>query len=135
MSKTSFVWAGGEHSFFLGIGELRALQNHCDAGPMHIFTRLSGFEWRVDDVYQTIRLGLVGGGADEKDARKLVDTFIVEPAAFYKHVILAANILRISVMGDADDEVGSDMAGEPIAGETTNSLAENTSGQDSTVQG
>ena len=126
------VWAGGEHRFFLGIGELRALQKALDAGPMWIYGRLMSQQWLVDDVYETVRLGLVGGGMTEGDARKIVNKHLAETAGgFYRHVVLAANILRISVIGDEDDPVGEKTATETM----TNPVAENSNGQPSTQQG
>ncbi|MEO8531014.1 MAG: gene transfer agent family protein, partial [Deltaproteobacteria bacterium] len=60
--KVKLIWVGGEHEFALNIGELRALQSACDAGPEQILMRMVRQEWRIDDVCETIRLGLLGGG-------------------------------------------------------------------------
>lgn len=126
------VWAGGEHRFFLGIGELRALQKAVDAGPMWVYGRLMSQQWLVDDVYEVVRLGLIGGGLPEADARKLVNQHLASSAGgFYRHVVLAANILRISVIGDEDDPVGETTATEKM----TETVAENSNGQHSTQQG
>lgn len=102
---TSIVWLGGEHEFALDIGGLRALQGHCDAGPQQILNRLTTGHWRVDDVFQTIRLGLIGGGMAQADANRLVD------ATFKSHKLMqfrptAQAILVAALIGDPDDPVG-----------------------------
>jgi len=49
---TPIRWPGGEHRFELRLGELRALQKNCDAGPEEVFNRLRAGRWRVDDVIE-----------------------------------------------------------------------------------
>lgn len=66
-------WTGGEHDFALRLGELRALQKACDAGPEEILTRLLRGTWRVDDVVETLRLGLIGAGMAREEAARLVN--------------------------------------------------------------
>lgn len=72
MDAQRIVWAGGEHDFALRIGELRALQKNCDAGPELVLNRLRLGQWRVDDVLEPIRLGLIGGGMERGAAGDLV---------------------------------------------------------------
>ncbi len=102
---TSLVWLGGEHEFALDIGSLRALQKHCDAGPQQILNRIAVGNWRVDDLYQTIRLGLIGGGMAQAEANRLTD------ATFQAHKLrqlrpTAQAILVDALIGDPDDPVG-----------------------------
>ena len=99
------VWVGGEHAFALDIGALRALQTACDAGPQQILARIAGGTWRVDDLMQTIRLGLIGGGMEQKEAARLVET------AFKSHPLLtfrptAQSVLVLALMGDPEDRLG-----------------------------
>lgn len=81
MRAAEIVWPGGEHSFALRIGELEALQQATNSGPGEVLGRLYGCmppnnpllgPWRLSDVLDTVRLGLVGGGMDGIEARKLV---------------------------------------------------------------
>lgn len=107
----SLVWAGGEHPFALDIGALRALQGHCDAGPQQILNRIAAGGWRVDDLLQTIRLGLICGGMAQAEATRIVDT------AFRSHPLLAFRptaqaILVAALVGDPDDRLG-ETTGEP----------------------
>lgn len=100
----ALVWAGGEHAFHLGLGELRALQQRCDAGPAWVLTRLRGGHWQVDDVVQPIRFGLIGAGMPEPEARALVDAHVVVPLG--RFVLLAIAILAPAIVGEPDDPVG-----------------------------
>lgn len=99
------TWAGGEHSFALKIEHLRALQEKCDAGPAHILARLATNQWLVDDVVQTIRLGLEGGGMDKAVARKIVKKH-VEDEPLTLSVMTARAVLMSALYGAGDDPVG-----------------------------
>ena len=65
----TLVWAGGEHSFCFRIGELRALEQRRDCGIGILIKRMLSVEWYVDDILEVLRLGLIGGGLSDKDAR------------------------------------------------------------------
>jgi len=101
-------WVGGEHEFALKIGQLRALQKACDAGPEEVLTRIWSGSWRVDDLLEVIRLGLIGGGEiDAKDAGTMVSAlFEKHPVLMFKPVAQA--ILMDALIGDTDDPVGED---------------------------
>jgi hypothetical protein len=105
------TWAGGEHAFDLKIEHLRALQDRCDAGPEWILARLSNKQWHVNDVVDTIRLGLEGGGMEKTDARKLVQRY-VEDRPLTLSVLTAQAVLMMALYGDPDDQPGEAGAGE-----------------------
>lgn len=108
----TLTWAGGEHDFALRLEHLRALQDACDAGPMHILERLSSGRWLVDDVIATIRLGLEGGGMDKADARKLLAKH-AEQEPLTAFVLTAQAVLAASLIGVPEDPVG-ESAGETV---------------------
>lgn len=115
MTPKTFVWSGGEHPFFLRIAEFRALQQACDAGPAWVMGRLASQQWRVEDVVETIRLGLIGGGMPQAEAMHLVERHVEQATGgLYVNAILALNILRVSLVGDEDDEVGEPEAGNQM---------------------
>ena len=95
-------WADGPHTFRLAWGELRQLQEKCDAGPFVILSRLRGGTWRVDDISETIRLGLIGGGARPGDALALVRDY-VESRPPLENLMLATGILSAAVIPPADE--------------------------------
>lgn len=65
-------WAGAERTFLFPIDLLKALEERCDAGPAWILNRLGNDQWKVNDVVETIRFGLEGGGMDKEEARRIV---------------------------------------------------------------
>lgn len=125
MNTGTITWVGGEHEFCLRIGELRKLQDSCAAGPEEVFNRLRLGTWRVNDLIEPIRLGLIGAGAMEtKEAGPFVATlFDQHPKAEFKLVAIA--IIGAALVGVSDDPVG-----EPEGAETPPS--ENGGSADST---
>ena len=67
-----------EYPLRLKIGELRALQTELNSGPSQILSRLQHGEWMVDDVIETIRCALIGGGMSHKDAKRLVTEYVID---------------------------------------------------------
>lgn len=105
------TWAGGEHDFRLGIGELRAIEQRCDAGCAVVFGRLLGSQWKIDDVLSPIRLGLIGGGMDEAAARRMVDR-VLETASPWTLAITSASIMQKFIMWENPDQPGETVAEE-----------------------
>jgi hypothetical protein len=103
--KITLTWPGGEHDFLLRIGEIRALQAACDAGPEEIFHRLGGTGWRIDDAFHTLRLGLIGGGMKDREAADLVARMF-ESHPFKVFCPPARLVLLAALVGDPDDPVG-----------------------------
>ena len=99
-------WIGGEHDFALPIGQLRALQSILNSGPEEILARLRVGSWRVDDLIQTIRHGLIGGGMDELEATTLVRSMVEIHPLISEFKILSAVILQNALFGPEDDKVG-----------------------------
>lgn len=113
------AWVGGEHPFLLALAELEALQDKCDAGPELVLNRVQFGGWKIADLYETTRWGLIGGGMDRIAADKLVRRmFETHPPMAFK--ALAARILYSSLYGPEDDPVGKDSAAaeETPTGET-----------------
>lgn len=98
-------WPGGEHEFALKIGDLRAIQDACNAGPQEVLQRLQVGTWRVDDVITPLRLGLERGGMPKADARDLVNR-IADSSGMLVLVHYAALVLASSLIGEEDDPVG-----------------------------
>jgi hypothetical protein len=115
-----FVWAGDERRFRLGLDELFALQDKLDAGPAAIASRLRDGTWRLQDVQETFRIGLIGGGEDAKKAKALVEAHIV-PGKIQSHVLPAFAIILSALQGDEHDPVGKDQAEPETPTETASS--------------
>lgn len=102
----------GGHQFRLAIGELREMEEKRDAGSPLILRRLLSGEWRVDDVREVIRLGLIGGGMPALEALKLVRRYVDDIPAWTENAMLAGAILGAALMGVEDEEPGKPQAGE-----------------------
>lgn len=114
MSRAAEVeadFADGERLFRLPIGRWRAVQERCDAGPMELLRRYTDGSWRVDDLREVIRQGLIGGGLAVAEADLLLRTnFDDLPLAQF--VPLAQAVVMASVIGVADES----SPGEPRTG-------------------
>lgn len=100
-AKIKLPWADGEREFRLAIGLLRELQDKCNAGPAEILARLSNGTWRVDDIRETLRLGLIGGGASPTDALVLVARY-VDVRPLMENVMPAQAVLLAAVVGEEE---------------------------------
>ena len=100
------IWAGGEHEFKFAIGEMRALEKLCDAGTASILLRLLDGTWKIDDIIHTLRIGLQGGGLDEREAMRTIEN-AYPVANLYELSVVAATVLAQFVSwptGKGEDE-------------------------------
>lgn len=95
-------WADGKYTFKLGWGELALLQEATDCGPYYLLERLGGKHWRVQDISHTIRLALIGGGAEPTKALSLVEAY-VEKRPPLENVMLAYALVSAGVQGAPDE--------------------------------
>lgn len=104
-AKVTLDWADGEYLFRLRIGELVELQEKCDAGPAHILERLATNRWKVQDIRETIRLGLIGGGLKPEKVLNLIKRY-VDDRPFEENRLFAYAIVAASVVGTEDEKLG-----------------------------
>lgn len=116
------VWGDGLNRFALHIGELRELQKKCDAGPQRILQRLASVDWLVDDIRETIRLGLIGGGKTPSEAHALTVRYFDERTPLESRRP-AMVILSAGVAGVPDDVVGKEKAETAQTNPTDGSLS------------
>lgn len=102
-AEVSFDWADGNHTFALKWGQLIELQEKCDAGPYVVLQRLGDNEWRMEDVSETIRLGLIGGGMTPVAAKALVDRYVKERPPVES--ITPAQVILAAALIGAPEEV------------------------------
>lgn len=74
--------------------------------------RTIGGDWRVNDVRETIRLGLIGGGTTPTEAMVLVSRYVDQMHKYpiTDYVNLAAEIIMHAIMPEPDDPVGKAQA-------------------------
>lgn len=98
-------FADGQHFFRYAWGQFRELQEKCDAGPMEILARLEQSRWRIDDVSEVLRIGLIGGGMKPLEAANLVNRYVLaQPPA--DNIINAILVLAAGIHGAPDEPVG-----------------------------
>lgn len=119
-ARIELDWADGTHSFRLPWGQLAELQEKCDAGPYVILQRLHNGTWRIEDIANVIRLGLIGGGMTPADALKKTRSY-VEARPPMENVVPAQAILGIALMGAPDEASGEGDAASQTESSLTNS--------------
>ena len=117
-ADTTIAWADGDYLFRLAIGQLRELQDLCGTGPFAVFRRLQEGDWRVEDVRETIRLGLIGGGLAPERALILVKRYVDE-RPLMENLFTAQAVLIAAVIGVPEDPVGK----QPAEGDRTEETA------------
>lgn len=114
MSRSAEItldFADGTHAFALKWGQLIELQEKLDAGPYFVLSRLIDGTWRMGDICEVIRLGLIGGGAEPLAALRLVRTY-VEARPPLESLPTAQAVLGAALMGAPDEKPGKAGAGK-----------------------
>lgn len=103
--EITLIWADGTYTFRLALGQWRELQEKTNCGPLELFERLLTKRWRLDDLREIVRLGLLGGSKDVRpeQALNLVQRY-VEERPFTESVSLALKILAASVFSPEEDD-------------------------------
>lgn len=102
-ASIEFDWADGHYKFRLAVGELRELDEKTDRGPLELLRMMDDGTWRAPHVRETIRIGLIGGGATPTKAMTLVKRY-VDDRPLMESVIAARAILFAAVAGPRDGE-------------------------------
>lgn len=110
-ARITFDWGDGEHGFRLGLGQIRELQEKTGIGPAALLKRIALGDWKVDDLRETVRLGLVGAGTKAEEALKLVRRYVDE-RPLEESVEPAIKILNAVLFGLDDFAAGKAMAAE-----------------------
>lgn len=107
----TFEWGGEEHTFRLGLKEVRELQDNprVGIGPLALYRRIESGDWRVDDCREVIRVGLIGGGMKPDLALTKVKRYVDDFAAV-DSVPPALTILGAFLVGDPFEPVGKTTA-------------------------
>lgn len=101
----------GMHDFRMGFGELLELQEKTgNIGPFALYRRFMNDDWLVQDIYETCRIGLIGGGMAPKDAFAIATKYVKNRPPL-ENLNLARMILIAGLHGAPDeDEAGSKSA-------------------------
>lgn len=105
-ARIELPWGGDMRVFRLGLKELRELQYKTGAGPEALYRRIRAGEWHVDDLRETLRLGLLGAGMETKEVIKLLVAHFPGAQGLAPHKEPAAAVLLAALVGPADDPAG-----------------------------
>lgn len=114
MSRDASVtldFGDGTYVFRLGIGQWRELQEKTGVGPMRLYQRVSGDAWEIDDIPQTIRVGLIGGGMEPVKAMKLAKTY-AEDRPPLENILRAQAILLAGLAGAPAEDAPAEKKSE-----------------------
>lgn len=107
-ARTELFFGDRKHVFALKIAQLEELQEKTDAGPEELFDRLGNGTWRVPDIRETLRLGLIGGGMSSTEAAILVDRY-ANAGNLVPNKPVAQAVLGAALLGAVDEP----LPGEP----------------------
>jgi Phage tail tube protein, GTA-gp10 len=103
--EIELTWGDGEHKF--NIAKLRCvleLEEKCNSGVAEILNRINEGRWRFNDIRETIRLGLVGGGMLPDKALTMTQRY-VDDRPWRENVLPAQAIIYAALVGVAGDEL------------------------------
>lgn len=97
-------WGDGEHKF--NIARLKCvleLEEKCGAGIAEIFARIQEGRWKFNDIRETLRLGLIGGGAAPDKALRLINRYC-DDRPWAENVLPAQAVLIAAMVGVPQDD-------------------------------
>jgi hypothetical protein len=115
-------FADGTYDFCMNYGAIRMLQESRDMGPLFIFGLLESGAWRVEDIREIIRCGLIGGGMAPARAVKLVQMYVEERPPM-ENMALAKRVLGAGLIGAPEEGLGESEAASPPSGETDSTIS------------
>lgn len=122
----------GSHQFRLAMGQLEELQEKTGVGPFVLLTRFQSQEWRIQDVSNTIRLGLVGGGMEPIAALNLTRRYVEDRSDWINSARLCYGIMLAALAGAPEEAPGKGGARRGKAARRANSQTENSGSANST---
>jgi hypothetical protein len=93
-------------------------------GPWLLAQNIIGGLWRVQDVTETIRLGLIGGGMRHEEAARLIRHYVKE-GYLIDYFMCAYEVLLAALQGVEDEEEEPDEDPTVTSGSSGSSLGVN----------
>lgn len=115
-------FADGTYEFCLNYGAIKLLQESRDMGPMFLWGTLQSGAWRIEDIREIIRCGLIGGGMAPANAVNLVALY-VETRPPMENLALAQRILGAGLIGAGKDEVLGEELAAKLKRETESTIS------------
>lgn len=108
-AKITQPFGDDEYVFRLAWGQISELQEKTGCGPFFLLSRFESGEWKIEDISEIIRLGLIGGGMVPIDALKLVRRYVMERPPL-ENLPLAQAVLIAGLMGAPEEQPGEPKA-------------------------
>jgi hypothetical protein len=100
------VWSNGEDTFCIAtVGSILDLEQKCNAGLGEIVQRVVNGMWRLNDVREAIRIGLIGGGMTPLAAQGVIERH-VDARPLSESVLLAQDILAAAIVAPPGEQPG-----------------------------
>ncbi len=113
--QVEMAWGDGDQVFNIAkVGVALELEAKCECGVSEIFDRLRNGRWWLNDVRETLRLGLIGGGMEPAKALILIKRY-VDNRPWAESVQPAMAVLMAALVGVPGDDIGK----KPPADRTT----------------
>lgn len=112
-AEVTLEWADGTYLFRLPVSRLIELEQKCAASFTTVHRRLVSGSPTITDIYETIRLGLIGGGLDPVAALTLVKRY-VDDAPKVPNMITAAEIMKAVMFGFEVEDLGKGEAAPTV---------------------
>ena len=103
-ARYSGFFGDGKHDFQLKIAQLEELQEKCDAGPEEILDRVMTGRWRLAEIREPLRLGLIGSGMEPVQAAMMIERY-AGPGQLVQHKALVIGIVGAGIAGAPDEDV------------------------------
>lgn len=92
------AFGDSDYLFRLPLKQIAELQEKCKAGIGTIYRRVVVGEYYAEDLTETVRLGLVGGGVEATKARLLIERYL-DPLPMIDRLTYAEAVLGACVVG------------------------------------
>jgi len=116
--QVELEWGDGPHIFNIAKhAQVFELEDKCRCGVAEIYDRIQNGRWKIDDIRETIRLGLIGGGMKPLDALSLVKRYF-DDRPWAESINIALVILMAAMVGVPGDQIKKEEA-EQTATEVT----------------
>lgn len=113
----------GEYTFRLGLSEIEELERKRDCSVFEVVDRLRTRTCRLQDISETLRIGLIGGGMKPVEAldlvRRYVDERPIDESRDIAYAVGLAALLRLHTnemeqpSGEAEAAGSSDLTSPP----------------------
>lgn len=123
-ARVTVAWGDSPATTFrLAIAQIAELEEKCGIGVAALHRRVASGDWYVRDLTETIRLGLIGGGATPVAALKLVSRY-VEQRPLLESQPVAELILSAALIGVPSDPLAAGETESPPTGSVSPSSME-----------